>query len=115
MNPEQLDKIARAILEASRMDLDWDLLVEHWGPDCFKIQELRAMAKAAVEALELTEEWSVWYDEGDGFIDPDGFITDEREEAEEEAATNCQSCDHCRNALPKHVISRLVSPWARSD
>lgn len=70
------------------------------------------MAQAAVEAMGLTEEWGVWTDDGNDFIDPDGWITDDRPEAEAEAATKCLSCDHCRNALPKHVISRFVSPWA---
>lgn len=91
--------------------MDYGIL-DKWGVVVAQFDNLDdAKLFARVKSSGLTEEWSVWTDDGQDFIDPDGFITDDRAEAEMEAAEKCQSCDHCRNPLPKHVISRLVSPW----
>jgi hypothetical protein len=98
-----IDKVARAILEASRMDLDWDLLVEHWGPDCFKIEELRAMAQAAVEAMGLRKEDAV---RTDGLHLGHYTLPGQAKEFSQRPEFEGKDV---------HVVSRWVSPWVRED
>jgi hypothetical protein len=75
--------------------------------------DVRELAVAAIEALGLEEEWGATLDDDPG-EEPDA-ITEYRSEAEEWAAERCQSCDHCPNAFPKHVVSRFVSPWVATE
>lgn len=55
----------------------------------------------------LTQQWGVAY--GD-WGDPDEAFDNETE-ARAEAQTRCLSCDSCRNAFPKRVMSGWVSGW----
>lgn len=68
------------------------------------------VAEAVVEALGLAEQWGVVTE--DVFVDetPDDYA-DDQQHAEELAAERCQSCDHCRNSLPKHVVRRYTTQW----
>lgn len=68
------------------------------------------LSLAVLDALGLEEEWGVAYD--DEIVPEEVFDT--ASEAKKSAAEKCQSCDHCRNALPKHVASHLISPWVRA-
>lgn len=67
------------------------------------------VAEVLVTELGLTPEYGVVY-ECDLPELPEE-ITESREQAYVLAAEKCQSCDHCRNALPKRVEVRYVSKW----
>lgn len=69
------------------------------------------VAATVLAALQLTEQWGVVTEDVFGDESPDDYA-DDRAHADELAAERCQSCDHCRNALPKHVVRRLVGPWS---
>ena len=70
---------------------------------------LWALEKAGMPVAQLQSEWAVLYD---GESIPEGDVTDDRAHAEALAAERCRSCDTCRGALPKHVVTRLVGPWS---
>jgi hypothetical protein len=69
------------------------------------------VAAAVLASLNLTEQWGVVTEDVFGDETPDDYA-DDQAHAEELAAERCQSCDHCRNALPKHIVRRLVGPWS---
>lgn len=101
-----LERLAAAMWKASPPGDDsfplWNDLPEKATKAAY-----RAMAQAALDALQLTEEWGVVY-EGEKIPDE---VFDDFEEAWAESNDHCMSCDSCRNSLPKRVVSRLVSPW----
>lgn len=74
----------------------------------------RELAQTAIDALGLTEEWAACTE--DDVINEVICVdehTDEYRLAEEWAKERCKSCDHCRNAQPKFIAKRQVSPWVR--
>ncbi|QRY51709.1 hypothetical protein [Mycolicibacterium septicum] len=75
---------------------------------------LREHLHEVAEELGMAREWSVWVNDGLG-LTPEEYVCDDRQDAVEQAAETCQSCDHCRGTLPKHVIHRLVTDWKRDD
>lgn len=56
MNPV-IEKVARAICEASNPEFDdhWKYYSETWGIRCMALENFRVQARAAIEALGLTE------------------------------------------------------------
>ncbi|MBX9661654.1 MAG: hypothetical protein K2X00_24105 [Nitrospiraceae bacterium] len=69
--------------------------------------DVRLLAKSLVAGLGLTQEWGALH-EGD--TEPDSWM-DDRDWAQKQVSERCLSCDHCRNALPKKLVSRFVSRW----
>jgi hypothetical protein len=68
------------------------------------------VAPLILASLDLREQWGVVTEDVFGDETPDDYA-DDQAHAKEIAAERCQSCDHCRNALPKHVVRRFVSGW----
>ncbi len=69
-------------------------------------------ARHLVEEV-FTEEWGVTID--DAYApDPHDFA-DSEAHARKLAQQRCQSCDRCYGAMPKGVVSRLVTPWVKEE
>jgi hypothetical protein len=65
------------------------------------------VAEVLVPELGLTQEWGAVVE---GETEPDAWM-DDLEWAQEQVAERCQSCDHCRNSIPKTLATRYVTEW----
>lgn len=109
-----VDAVAQAIFDADPEN-DGYIRSRTWCGVHPSFQDnYRAMARAAIDALELTEQWG-WQL---GEFTPNAYDSEReaRERVAELDAMFAADPDSKRHSsLKRHIVSRLVSPWVRKD